>query len=86
MADMIQIQLKHVQAVQNALNAFEKKISKKIVREGVNAAWKPLLVKAKANARALDRGKTKQKKSKRMGHRIAVALVLQAFKRKRPYQ
>lgn len=86
MSDMIQMQIKNAQAVQNALNAFEKKVSKKVVRQGVRAAWTPLLKRAKANARALDRGKTKQKKSKRMGHLIAMALVLQAFKRQRPNQ
>jgi len=86
MSDMIKMQIQNAQAVQNAMNAFEKKISKKIVKQGVKAAWTPLLKRAKANARALDSGKTKQKKSQRMGHRIAVALVLQAFKRQRPGQ
>ena len=86
MSDMIQIKIENARAVQNALNAFEKKISKKIVREGVKAAWHPLLVRAKANARALDSRKTKQKKSKRMGHLIAKALVLKPFTKKKPGQ
>ena len=83
---MIKMQVKNAQAIQNALNAFTDKVSKKVVRQGVRAAWTPLLKKAKVNARALDRGRTKQKKSKRMGHLIAVALILQPFKRQRPNQ
>ena len=83
---MVKIQIENAQAVQNAVNAFTRKVSTKIVRKGVRAAWTPLLKRAKANARALDRGRTKQKKSKRMGHLIAVALVLQPFKRQRPNQ
>ena len=86
MADMIQMQIQNAQAVQNALNKFSLKISQKVVKQGVRAAWNPLLKRAKANARALDRGRTKQKKSKRMGHLIAVALILQPFKRQRPNQ
>jgi len=81
---MIQMQIKNAQLIQNALNAFSKKISQKVVKQGVKDCWTPLLKRAKANARALDRGRTKQKKSKRMGHLIAVALILQPFKRQRP--
>jgi len=81
---MIQMQIKNAQLIQNALNAFSKKISQKVVKQGVKAAWTPLLKRAKANARALDSGRTKQKKSQRMGHRIAVALELKPFKKQKP--
>jgi len=80
---MIQMQIKNAQLIQNALNAFSEKISRKVVKEGVKDCWTPLLKRAKANARALDRGRTKQKKSLRMGHLIAKNLVLIPFKKQR---
>ena len=78
MSDMIQMKIENARAVQDALNAFEKKISKKIVRQGVRAAWKPLLDRAKANARANVGGSE--------GGKIAKALKLRAFKKQKPGQ
>ena len=78
MSDMIQMKIENARAVQNALNAFEKKISKKIVRQGVRAAWKPLLDRAKANASANVGGSE--------GGKIAKALKLRAFKKQKPGQ
>ena len=78
MSDMIQMKIENARAVQNALNAFEKKISKKIVRQGVRAAWKPLLDRAKENARANVGGK--------MGALIARSLQLRAFRRQKKGQ
>ena len=78
MADMVKMQIKNAQAVQNALNAFEKKISKKIVRKGVRAAWKPLLDRAKKNERANVGGE--------MGALIARSLQLRAFRRQKKGQ
>jgi len=79
----IQYKIENAQEVQDALNAFERKISQKIVKQATKAAWTPLLKQIKKNARALDQGKTEQKKSKRMGHRIAVAMVLQPFRKQK---
>ena len=75
MADMIKMQIENAQAVQNALNAFEKKVSKKIVRQGVRAAWKPLLDRAKENARSSVGGE--------MGALIARSMQLRAFRRQK---
>jgi len=75
MADMVRMQIENAQAVQNALDAFEKKISRKIVRQGVRAAWKPLLDKAKTNAKSNVGGSE--------GGKIAKALKLRAFKKQK---
>jgi phage gpG-like protein len=72
---MIKMQLQNAQAVQNALNNFEKKVAKKVVRQGVRAAWKPLLDKSKANARTYVGGA--------MGSLIARKLQLRAFKKQK---
>jgi len=72
---MIRMQIENAQAVQNALNAFEKKISKKVVRQGVRAAWKPLLDRAKENARSSVGGD--------MGALIARSFQLRAFRRQK---
>jgi len=78
MSDMIQIKIENARAVQNALNAFENKIAKKVVRQAVRAAWKPLLDRAKENARANVGG--------RMGALIARSLQLRAFRRQKKGQ
>jgi len=75
MADRIQMQIKNAQLVQNALNAFSKKISQKVVRQGVRAAWKPLLDRAKENARSSVGGE--------MGALIARSMQLRAFRRQK---
>ena len=74
MADYIRMQINNAQAVQNALNAFEKKISQKVVRQGVRAAWTPLLKRARANAQSMISGSE--------GKKIAKALKLKVFKKK----
>lgn len=73
--DKITIQLKNAQAIQNALNAFEKKIATKVVRQGVRAAWKPLHGRAKENARSMVSGE--------MGKLLARNLQLRAFRRQK---
>jgi len=78
MSDMIKMKIENARAVQNALNAFEKKVSKKIVRKGVRACWKPLLDRAKENARASIGGD--------MGALIARSLQLRAFRRQKKGQ
>lgn len=78
MADMIKMQIENAQAVQNALNAFEKKVAKKVVRQGVRAAWKPLLDRAKANAKANVGGE--------MGNLLAKHMTLRAFRRQKKGQ
>lgn len=78
MSDVIKMQVKNAQAVQNALNAFEKKIAKKIVRTGVRASWTPLLKRAKENARSKVGGD--------MGKLIARSLQLRAFKKQKRSQ
>ena len=78
MADMIQMQIKNAQAVQNALNAFEKKVSQKVVRQGVRASWTPLLKRAKENAKANVGGSE--------GGKIAKALKLRTFKKQKKGQ
>jgi len=84
---MIQMQIKNAQLIQNALNAFSKKISQKVVKQGVKAAWTPLLKRAKTNARNLSSSKRKgTKKSTRIGNRIAKALVLKPFRKQKPGQ
>lgn len=75
MADVIQIKILNAQAVQNALNAFEKRIAKKIVRQGVRAAWKPLLDRAKENALSMVGGS--------MGRLLARNMQLRAFRRQK---
>ena len=80
---MVQIQIENAQAIQNALNKFENKISKKVVRDGVTAILRPLLAEAKKNARAISTGRKKGvKKSQRMGSLIARHLVLQTINQK----
>lgn len=74
----ISIQIENASAVQKALDGFEKKISKKIVRQGVRAAWKPLLNKSKQNARTNVGGQ--------MGSLIAKNLQLRAWRRQRKGQ
>jgi phage gpG-like protein len=69
------MQIENAQAVQNALDSFEKKISKKIVRQGVRASWKPLLDRSKENARNFICG--------RMGKLIASKLQLRAWRRQK---
>ena len=75
MADMIKMQIQNAQLVQNALNAFAKKISQKVVKQGVRAAWTPLLKKARTNAKANIGGKE--------GGKIAKALKLRVFKKQK---
>ena len=72
---MIKIQIDNADAIQNALNAFENKIAKKVVRQGVRAVWKPLLDRAKANARTAVGGN--------MGKLIAKNLQVRAFRRQK---
>lgn len=84
MADTIHVKIENARQVQDALNAFTNKVARKIVREGVKAAWTPLLRQAKLNARALDSGRTEKKKAARMGHLIAASLVLKPAKKQRP--
>lgn len=78
MADTIQIKLQNARAIQNALNAFEKKIAKKVVRQGVRAAWKPLLDRSKENAQSMVGGN--------MGKLIAKNLKLRVFNKKKKGQ
>ncbi len=73
--DKLAVKIQNAKAVQNALDAFEKKVAKKIVRQGVRACWKPLLDRAKANARARVGGK--------MGALIARKLQLRAFRKQK---
>jgi len=75
MADMVRMQIKNAQLIQNALNAFEKKVSQKVVRQGVRAAWTPLLKKAKENAKANVGGKE--------GGNISKAIKLRTFKKQK---
>jgi len=76
MADTIRMQIDNARAVQNALDKFEKKVAKKIVRRGLRAAWKPLLDRARENARALGDGGP-------MSSLIAKKLQLRAFKKQK---
>lgn len=75
---MISMQIENAQAVQDALSKFEQKISKKIVRQGVRAAWTPLLKKSKENAKANVGGK--------MGKLIAKYFQLRAWRRQKKGQ
>jgi hypothetical protein len=75
MSDTIQIKIENARAVQNALDAFEKKVAKKVVRQGVRAAWKPLLNRTKENARSMVGGG--------MGSLIAKNTQLRAFKKQK---
>lgn len=75
---MIAMKIENAQAVQNALDSFEKKVSKKIVRQGVRAAWKPLLDRAKANAMSNVGGT--------MGRLISKNLQLRAWRRQKKGQ
>jgi hypothetical protein len=78
---MISMQIINAQAVQNALNKFEKKISKKIVRDAVRAGSKPLLTDVKSNAKSLTSTQIKGiKKSARIGSIIARSLHLKVIK------
>jgi hypothetical protein len=72
---MISMQIENARQVQDALNKFENRIAKKVVREAVRASWKPLLERAKDNARANVGGN--------MGRLIARSLQLRAFRRQR---
>lgn len=81
---MISMKIENAQAIQNALNKFENKIAKKIVRDGLKKSFKPVLKRIKVNARALDTGRKKGKKaSQRIGHRIATALKMQPFRKQK---
>lgn len=72
---MISMQVDNAKLVQDALDRFEKKVSKKIVRQGVREAWKPLRDRAKANARNNVGGK--------MGRLIASKIQLRAWRRQK---
>lgn len=72
---MISMKIENAKLVQNALNNFEKKVAKKVVRQGVRATWKPLLDRSKANARLMVGGQ--------MGSLIARNLQLRAFRRQK---
>lgn len=75
MADVVSLKIENARQIQDALNKFEKKVAKKIVRQAVRAAWKPLLDRAKTNARSVVGGK--------MGSLIASKMQLRAFRRQR---
>jgi hypothetical protein len=78
---MISMQVDNARAVQNALNKFEDKISKKIVRDAIKTGMRPLLAEAKSNAKGLTGTRIKGvKKSQRMGSIIARSLTTQVIK------
>lgn len=72
---MIEMKIENAAQVQKALDSFEKKVAKKIVRQAVRTAWKPLLVRAKEKARSVIGGA--------MGKLIANKLQLRAFKKQK---
>lgn len=75
MADIVNLKIENARQVQDALNKFEKKVAKKTVRQGVRAAWKPLLDRSKENARSNVGGK--------MGRLITSKLQLRAWRRQK---
>lgn len=77
---MISLQIENAMAVQTALNNFEKKISKKVVKDAISTIMKPMQREAKRNAKSLTTGKIAGvKKAQRMGSIISKYLVLQAL-------